>query len=75
MCQKPHYCKSQTDLEVQCNQFKLQQTFEMKLTRFFFFLSFILFLREIETAQVGEGLRERETKNPKQVPRCQHGAR
>ena len=29
---------------------------------------FNLFLRESETVQAGEGQRERETQNPKQVP-------
>ena len=59
MCQKPHYCKSQTDLEVQCNQFKLQQTFEMKLTRFFFFFKFhFIFARDRDSTSGGGAERE-----------------
>ena len=39
----------------------------------FFFKCFYLFLRERETAQVGEG--QRETQNPKQAPGSELSAR
>ena len=38
-----------------------------------FFNVYLFILREGEHVQAGEGQREKETENPKQAPRCQHG--